>query len=154
VLGRAMALQFHPEIDGALLDLWLAEDRDGEVVGAGLSHDELRSRTIELADCAARRIRDLVGGFLTNTSLKPGKLQIQYAGTGEIKLGGGSQSSALVYAPNAAFSFNGGGDFYGAVVSKTVTDLGNSKIHVDRNLSQQFSAVGNSMMSSFSWKKY
>jgi len=97
---------------------------------------------------------DLVGGFLTNTSLKPGRLQIQYAGTGEIKLGGGSQSSALVYAPNAAFSFHGGGDFYGAVVSRTVTDLGNSKIHVDRNLSQQFSAVGNSMMSSFSWKKY
>src|SRR6185312_8451396 len=68
VLGRAMALQFHPEIDGALLDLWLAEDRDGEVVDAGLSHGELRSRTIELADCAARRIRDLVGGFLTHVA--------------------------------------------------------------------------------------
>ena len=26
-----------------LLDLWLADDRDGEVVGAGLSHDELRA---------------------------------------------------------------------------------------------------------------
>jgi GMP synthase-like glutamine amidotransferase len=34
VLGRALALQFHPEIDRALLELWLAEDRDGEVAGA------------------------------------------------------------------------------------------------------------------------
>ncbi|MGY4650410.1 type 1 glutamine amidotransferase [Mycobacterium sp. URHB0021] len=68
VLGRAMALQFHPEIDLALLDLWLAEDRDGEVVGVGLSHDELRSRTIELADSAARRIHGLVGGFLTHVA--------------------------------------------------------------------------------------
>jgi GMP synthase-like glutamine amidotransferase len=71
VLGRALALQFHPEIDGALLDLWLAEDRDGEVVGAGLSHDELRSRTTELADSAARRIHDLVGGFLTHVAGQP-----------------------------------------------------------------------------------
>ena len=30
--------------------MWLADDRDGEVVGFGLSHDELRSRTTELAD--------------------------------------------------------------------------------------------------------
>src|SRR5262245_23773772 len=71
VLGRALALQFHPEIDDALLDLWLAEDRDGEVVGAGLSHDELRDRTTELADDAGRRIRGLVRGFLTHVARQP-----------------------------------------------------------------------------------
>jgi GMP synthase-like glutamine amidotransferase len=71
VLGRALALQFHPEIDTALLDLWLAEDRDGEVVGAGLSHDELRKRTTELAEDAATRIRALVQGFLTNVARQP-----------------------------------------------------------------------------------
>ena len=42
VLGRAMALQFHPEVDADLLKLWLAADRDDEVVTAGLTHDELR----------------------------------------------------------------------------------------------------------------
>jgi GMP synthase-like glutamine amidotransferase len=71
VLGRALALQFHPEIDPALLELWLAEDRDGEVTGVGLTHDELRSRTTELADSAARRIRDLVRGFLTHVARQP-----------------------------------------------------------------------------------
>jgi GMP synthase-like glutamine amidotransferase len=68
VLGRALALQFHPEIDVKLLDLWLADDRDGEVVGAGLSHDELRERTTELADDAGKRIRGLVRGFLTHVA--------------------------------------------------------------------------------------
>lgn len=71
VLGRALALQFHPEIDTALLDVWLADDRDGEVVGAGLSHDELRSRTTELADDVATRIRALVHGFLTHVARQP-----------------------------------------------------------------------------------
>jgi GMP synthase-like glutamine amidotransferase len=71
VLGRALALQFHPEIDRSLLELWLAEDRDGEVVGVGLSHDELRDRTTELAEDAAIRIRGLVRGFLTHVASQP-----------------------------------------------------------------------------------
>jgi hypothetical protein len=68
VLGRALALQFHPEIDLKLLDIWLDDDRDDDVVGAGLSHDELRDRTTELADDVAKRIRDLVRGFLTQVA--------------------------------------------------------------------------------------
>lgn len=71
VLGRALALQFHPEIDLKLLDLWLDDDRDGDVVSAGLSHDELRHRTIELADDVAIRIRGLVRGFLTHVARQP-----------------------------------------------------------------------------------
>ena len=71
VLGRALALQFHPEIDRGLLELWLDDDRDGEVIDFGLTHDELRSRTTELADSAAERIRGLVRGFLAHVSRKP-----------------------------------------------------------------------------------
>ncbi|HYZ66886.1 MAG TPA: type 1 glutamine amidotransferase [Mycobacterium sp.] len=71
VLDRALALQFHPEINLKLLDSWLNDDRDGEVVGAGLSHDQLRDRTIELADDAAARIRGLVQGFLTHVAGQP-----------------------------------------------------------------------------------
>lgn len=71
-LGRAVALQFHPELDPALLELWLDDDRDGGEAGLlGRSHDELRSRTAELHDDAARRIRLLVRGFLTHTARQP-----------------------------------------------------------------------------------
>jgi GMP synthase-like glutamine amidotransferase len=71
VIGRALALQFHPEIDHALLELWLDDDRDGEVTGFGLSHDELRSRTSELTDSAGTRVRGLVRGFLTHVARQP-----------------------------------------------------------------------------------
>jgi GMP synthase-like glutamine amidotransferase len=71
VLGRSLALQFHPEIDLELLDVWLDDDRDGDVVGAGLSHDELRQRTTELADDVATRVRGLVHGFLTHVARQP-----------------------------------------------------------------------------------
>ena len=63
VLGKALALQFHPELDGALLEGWLAVDRDGDVASMGLTNDELRSATARLQTSAAERIRRLVRGF-------------------------------------------------------------------------------------------
>jgi GMP synthase-like glutamine amidotransferase len=71
VRGRALALQFHPEVDGDLLEQWLASDRDGEVVGVGGSHDQLRSATSELADSAATRVRELVRGFVMHVVRQP-----------------------------------------------------------------------------------
>ena len=71
ILGRAMALQFHPELDRDLLELWLSEDRDDEVGGLGLTHDQLRSATTTLQDSAAHRIRSLVRGFLSQVARQP-----------------------------------------------------------------------------------
>jgi GMP synthase-like glutamine amidotransferase len=72
VLGRAVALQFHPELDPALLELWLDDDREaGEAALLGRTHDQLRSRTAELHDDAAQRIRRLVNGFLAYTARQP-----------------------------------------------------------------------------------
>ncbi|WP_255739215.1 MULTISPECIES: type 1 glutamine amidotransferase [Mycobacterium] len=64
VLGTALALQFHPELDLELLEVWLTHDRDGSVAGIGRSHDELRLQTKEFTDDAAARLRALVRGFL------------------------------------------------------------------------------------------
>ncbi|GJF11451.1 glutamine amidotransferase [Mycolicibacterium cyprinidarum] len=68
VLGRAMALQFHPEVDADLLTVWLAADHNGDVAAAGFTHDELLTRTNELAADTASRIHRLVGGFLTHVA--------------------------------------------------------------------------------------
>lgn len=72
VLGRALALQFHPEVDSDLLKVWLAADQDGDVLAAGLTHDDLLRRTNELAFDTARRIHRLVGGFLDHVASPAG----------------------------------------------------------------------------------
>jgi len=67
-LGRTLALQFHPEVDAELLAGWLAADRDGDAIAAGLDHDELLSHTAELTRETRPRIRNLVSGFLTHVA--------------------------------------------------------------------------------------
>jgi hypothetical protein len=97
---------------------------------------------------------DFTGGSVSNSSFDPTTFQVMYAGAGAVKLNGGAHTTAMVYSPNAAVSFNGGGDFYGSVVGATIDDTGGAKIHYDRRLSGQFFIVGNAMMSSFTWKRY
>ncbi|WP_349268551.1 glutamine amidotransferase [Mycolicibacterium parafortuitum] len=66
-LGRTLALQFHPEVDADLLKVWLADDHD-DIEGVGLTHEEILTRTDELADDVAVRVRALVRGFLTRVA--------------------------------------------------------------------------------------
>ncbi|OBF25211.1 type 1 glutamine amidotransferase [Mycobacterium sp. ACS4331] len=63
--GSALALQFHPELDDALLELWIDEDRDNEVERVGADVDRLRADTAAQRDAAAGRVRALVSGFLS-----------------------------------------------------------------------------------------
>lgn len=65
LLGRTLALQFHPEVDLRLLNAWLTDDQHGEIAAFDLTHDQLRSQTIGLADEAATRVHRLVNGFVT-----------------------------------------------------------------------------------------
>lgn len=103
---------------------------------------------------------DFSGGSVSNGSMDASKFQIKYGGTGSIKLSGGTKQAAVVYAPNAAISFSGGSALYGAVIGKTIIDSGGAHIFYDRNLQSSglFTTTtwqaGNSMLSSFSWKKY
>ena len=64
VSGRAVGMQFHPELDGELLALWIDDDTAGDIERLGLDADELRERTRTEVDGATRRLRLLVGGFL------------------------------------------------------------------------------------------
>jgi Tfp pilus assembly protein PilX len=103
---------------------------------------------------------DFSGGTVSNPSFSSMRFQIQYGGTGNIKLSGGSANASVVYAPNASVSFVGGSGFYGEVVGKTITDQGGTIIYYDRHLretgifSQTRWMPGNPMLSSFSWKTF
>src|SRR5215471_13676623 len=77
---------------------------------------------------------DLTGSTLSNPSLVPADFQVLYGGTNLVKINGGTQTAMVLYAPNASFKLNGGGDLYGSVIANTVVDLGGGAIHYDRKL--------------------
>jgi Tfp pilus assembly protein PilX len=97
---------------------------------------------------------DFTGGTVANASYDSSKLQILYAGPNKIKAGGGSDTAATIYAPDAEISLHGNAGFYGSVLGKSVTDTGGAKIHYDRSLAAKYSTLGQHVMSSFSWQKY
>ena len=97
---------------------------------------------------------NLGGGVVSNPSYKPSDLQLIYGGTGTINLTGNSATAALVMAPNAAAQLNGTGDFYGAVITKTVSGGGNSAIHYDRSLMKFAIMQGNPILHQFTWSSY
>lgn len=103
---------------------------------------------------AAAGTIDLTGSSISNPSLVPADFQILYGGTNQITINGGSQTAALIYAPNANFKLNGGGNLYGSVIASQITDLGGGAIHYDRRLQVQFYSAGNYMLSAFNWQKY
>jgi len=72
VSGSALALQFHPELDRPLLEVWLANDADGDVPRLRLDVGELRRRTDAEQDAAVERLGSLVSGFLSH--VVPGKV--------------------------------------------------------------------------------
>ena len=64
VLGRSLAVQFHPELTSAMLDGWLGNGGDAAVRAAGLDIDALRLQTGAEQAAAAARAHALVNAFL------------------------------------------------------------------------------------------
>jgi hypothetical protein len=97
---------------------------------------------------------DLSGGAVTNSSYNSADMQIQYGGSGTIKLTGNSATSALVLAPNATAELKGTGDFYGALIAGKVSGGGSGKIHYDRALMNLAKTQGNPILHQFTWSSY
>jgi hypothetical protein len=97
---------------------------------------------------------DFTGGSVSNLTYDPTRFQILYAGDKTVKLAGGAAASMLAYAPNASTSLVGGSDFFGALVSGKLTDMGGTTIHYDRNLDKKALMAGPPTMSEFTWKSF
>lgn len=98
---------------------------------------------------------DLAGGGVSNPSFDSTQLQFFYAGTGNVKITGGTDTAALVYAPNASASLHGATTkFYGSIVTKKVTATGGFSLYYDRALQNSMMTVGNPVMSSFTWQAF
>ncbi len=95
---------------------------------------------------------DFEGGATANETFDPSMFRIHYAGTGTLKLTGGTTTSAIVYAPLASATVAGGADFYGSILAAAVTVTGGAQLHYDRRLSRDFFIVGPQMMSGFTWR--
>jgi hypothetical protein len=95
---------------------------------------------------------DFEGGATANDTFDPSLFRIHYAGTGTLKLTGGTTTSAIVYAPSALATVAGGADFYGSVLAAQVSVTGGAQLHYDRRLNSDFFTVGPQMMSGFSWR--
>jgi GMP synthase-like glutamine amidotransferase len=63
VLGRTLGLQFHPEVDEELLEMWLAGNGRDEIAELSLTADQLRSSTTRVVDDATKRVHALVRAF-------------------------------------------------------------------------------------------
>jgi hypothetical protein len=67
---------------------------------------------------------------------------------------GGANTVGLLHAPNSTLSFNSaGGNWYGAVITGSMSDMGGAAIKYDVNLQKSATTVSNWMLDSFTWKK-
>jgi hypothetical protein len=98
---------------------------------------------------------DLSGGGVSNPSFDPTQLQFIYRGTGHVKITGGTDTAALLYAPNASAALAGASThFYGAIVSNTVTSTGGFNLYYDRRLRSSTMTAGNPTMTTFTWRTF
>jgi GMP synthase-like glutamine amidotransferase len=63
-LGRHLAVQFHPEVDGAQLELWLAAGGRAEAEREGVDPDRLLAETVAAEPAARQRAAALVAAAL------------------------------------------------------------------------------------------
>ena len=74
------------------------------------------------------------GASINNTSEVAANFQINYGGTSGITISGGTNSYAVVNAPNSPLTVSGGTAFYGSMTGSTITDSGGTELYFDTTL--------------------
>ena len=69
--GRALGVQFHPEVNEAVLESWLAVDNPAQLAAAGIDATALIDQARTLADGAAARAHGLVRRFVLDIARRP-----------------------------------------------------------------------------------
>jgi Tfp pilus assembly protein PilV len=80
-----------------------------------------------------------------STDIPPEYLEINYAGTNAVTIGGNGAVSAVLNAPNATVSLGGGGSggyFVGAIQANNVNVVGGYPVHYDLQLSRMGGTMG------------
>ncbi|MBI3818695.1 MAG: hypothetical protein HY286_08400 [Planctomycetes bacterium] len=102
---------------------------------------------------------DTSGGGLLNPSLLAKNLQIYGLGDASvnsgdiIKMSGGSNMYAGVYAPKMPFTVTGGGDLWGAVTAASITNTGGSRLHHDIDIKGVGNTNTKSTLKQISWRR-
>ena len=73
VYGRAMGLQFHPELTPSVLECWLDSGGAAELAGLGIDSAGLMAQTQTLACVSAGRAHELVRRFVTDVARRPSR---------------------------------------------------------------------------------
>lgn len=71
VSGRALGLQFHPEVTDSVLESWLSSGGTAELAELGVDPQALIEQSRTLADGAAARAHGLVRRFLCDVARRP-----------------------------------------------------------------------------------
>lgn len=81
-------------------------------------------------------VLDMSGQSVNNQALNANDFQINYNGTGGVKVTGNASTSYFVLnAPLAPVTIAGNGNIFGAVIGNTIQDVGNGGFHYDRSIS-------------------
>jgi GMP synthase-like glutamine amidotransferase len=70
-VGRALGLQFHPEVNEEVLQAWLAADGEAQLAQAGVAVPALLAQTRQLTGAAAARTEALIRRFVTDVARRP-----------------------------------------------------------------------------------
>jgi GMP synthase-like glutamine amidotransferase len=71
VYGRALGLQFHPEVTDAVLEAWLSSGGTAQLAELGVDPQALIEQSRALADGAAARAHGLVRRFVLDVARRP-----------------------------------------------------------------------------------
>jgi hypothetical protein len=89
---------------------------------------------INLAGVGQTNVLNMTGGSFSNNTYIPTNFTINYGGTGNVIVAGGSAAFAFINAPNAPIKFQGGSNFYGSAVGSTLDDMGGTSLYWDTSL--------------------